>query len=186
MPWQIGDLTLSGRQLFTLVFYYLALGAVLVLVAWGCLHYFLGVPAPSALPFPEPKPISSMSEIKSGVKSLNESLNEPEIKSGGPFDYGEFTVLEWSLKRETHKYQGEKWESAVIEGLILNNFAGNNIIVQVNFRIYDKAGNFLEETFAATKPLYYGDTWSFQTNEIFKGSDIGSVEFKNITFDYLQ
>ena len=95
-------------------------------------------------------------------------------------------MLEWSLKRETHKYQGEiRGTSAAIEGLILNN-AGSNIIVQVNFRIYDKAGYFLEETFAATKPLYYGDTWRFQTNQIFKKSDIGSVEFKNITFDYLQ
>ena len=57
----------------------LALSIGLVLVVWGGLHYFLEVPAPSALPFPEPKPISSVSEIKSeiksGVKSLTESDN---------------------------------------------------------------------------------------------------------------
>ena len=152
----------------------LSIWVVAILVVWGGLHYFFGVPAHSKLPFPEPKPILRVSEIKS------------EIKSESSFDYGKFTVVEWSLNSELvkHPFTGENVEIQTIDGLIVN-IAGSNIIVQVNFKIYDEAGYYLGETYAVTRGLNYGETWRFKTNSI-DYDDIGSVVFTNISFSYLQ
>ena len=50
--------------------------AVLVLVVWGGLHYFLEVPAPTILPFPEPKTAFSPSAEFESAGSLTRDLEE--------------------------------------------------------------------------------------------------------------
>jgi hypothetical protein len=89
----------------------LSIWVVAILVVWGGLHYFFGVPAHSKLPFPEPKPILSVSEIKSAIESLTEADNLEE-RAKEMYKHIDGSESGW---RKTYKYLTPQFRSQCTE-----------------------------------------------------------------------
>ena len=82
---------------------------VVFLVVWGGLHYFLGVPAPSALPFPEPRTASSPSAEFESADSLTRDLEDRAKEMYKHIDGSE------SGWRKTYKYLTPQFRSQCTE-----------------------------------------------------------------------